>query len=342
MSHKISSKRIVLVFGAASLLFCFSRFAEGVSIEPPSRKYEFQDSPRCREVLQLHPRTVTDIEGGKRIEFSWRHTPYWIDVKNEKGGNLEKPVEWNNRRYEPNLRLAAVLGTIRIEGEDILQLDTALEGQAIILLTKRDNHITFRVYLNEYTPELDSEYIEVPRSPELPRPVFYLSHQSLLPGVQKGDLSFYSRENSRLLVGDIGSKFFYVVGPSGEIRIAMAHFDEVSQLPALVDQNITPIMSDIFVTYRDGEGNVRGATVYELSTFLVMARLLPKMNSFGVGWPLWIRDWTEERGSLISAQMLAFLGISMEEAKLMSSRPIGMTKERLQRLFGPLYFGAKP
>jgi phage baseplate assembly protein W len=342
MSHKISSKRIVLVFGAASLLFCFSRFAEGVSIGPPFLKYKFHDSPRCREVIQLHPRKVTDIEGGRRIEFSWRDTPYWIDVKNGKGGNLEKPVEWSNRRYEPRLSLASVLGTIRIEGEDILQLDTAWDGQAIILLTKKDNHITFRVYLNEYTPEFDSEYIEVPRDPELPRSVFYLSHQSLLPGVKKGDLSFYSRENTRLVVGDIGSKFFYVVGPSGEPRIAMADFDDVSQLPALVDQNITPTMSDIFVTYRDGEGNVHGATVYELSTFLVMAVHLPKQNSNGIGWPHWIGDWSEERGSLISSQMLAFLGISMEEAKLMSSRPIGMTKERLQRLFGPLYFGANP
>lgn len=31
MSHKISSKRIILIFGYAALLFCFSRFAEGVS-----------------------------------------------------------------------------------------------------------------------------------------------------------------------------------------------------------------------------------------------------------------------------------------------------------------------
>ncbi|MBK8201103.1 MAG: hypothetical protein IPK68_01835 [Bdellovibrionales bacterium] len=236
----------------------------------------------------MHPRKVTDIEGGKRIEFSWRGTPYWIDLKNGKGGNLEKPVEWSNRRYEPRLSLASVLGTIRIEGEDILQLDTAWDGQAIVLLTRKDNHITFRVYLNEYTPEFDSEYIEVPRDPSLPRPVFHLSHQSLLPGVKRGDLSFYSRENTRLVVGDIGSKFFYVVGPSGEIRIAMAHFDEVSRLPVLVDENITPKMSDIFVTYRDGEGSIRGATVYELSTFLVMAVHLPKQNSNGIGWPHWI------------------------------------------------------
>lgn len=137
MSHKISSKRIILIFRYAALLFCFSRFAEGVSIEPPPPGYEFIDSPRCREVIQLHPRTVTDIEGGKRIEFSWRDIPYWIDVKNGKGESFEKPVEWSNRRYEPRLSLASVRGTIRIEGEDILQLDTAWEGQAITLLTKK-------------------------------------------------------------------------------------------------------------------------------------------------------------------------------------------------------------
>ncbi|MBK7842125.1 MAG: hypothetical protein IPJ71_00300 [Bdellovibrionales bacterium] len=118
-SLKISGKRNALIFASVTLLSFFARYAEGVSIGPPSRKYPTVDAPRCAKALQLHPRKVSDIKGGKKIEFAWRDTRYWIEVRNEKGEEGENPVEWSNHSSDadtPGLaKIAPVMGTIRID-----------------------------------------------------------------------------------------------------------------------------------------------------------------------------------------------------------------------------------
>ncbi|MBK7842126.1 MAG: hypothetical protein IPJ71_00305 [Bdellovibrionales bacterium] len=174
------------------------------------------------------------------------------------------------------------------------------------------------------------------------KPVFHLLHQAAFPGVHRGDLSFYSRESTSLVVGDIGRKFFYVAKPNRQIEIAMAYSDIVSELPTQIVQNSTSEINSNHVRYLDTEGEIRFAKVYPLFNFVQMAVHLPKQNSRYPWTAIWIKDWTEEKGYLVSAQMLDFLGISMEKAKLLLAGDGILTREKLEGLFGPLFFGANP
>lgn len=134
MSPKISGKRKALIFGAAAFLSFFSRFAEGVWIESTSRKYAIVDGPRCAKVLQLHPRQVSDIEGGKRIEFAWRDIPYWIEVRNGKVENLKEPVKWSNRGY-------ATRSTIGIGRDITKRVDRILFVAELNMMAKRQKNL---------------------------------------------------------------------------------------------------------------------------------------------------------------------------------------------------------
>lgn len=353
MNSQYIAKSKVLISGLAILVCFFSRLPNDSSMgatAPPSQRSTNQADFRCSLALQPIERQVIKIASGKRIKFSSRGIPYMIDVNEVGAKESVKPVERTNTSSGSLAKSTPpVRGTIFLErGESILELNIAEQGEVIIILTGKGDVVTFRAYRKEYDYRLDDAGIAVPRNPDLQGPIFHLLSQSHFPGVKKGNLSHYYQEHDSLVVGDKGSKFFYLVDARGISVIAMADFDEPSYWPSKNVPDKDAIGSGLVISYIDREGTIRGARRFDLYSFLQAAIYLPVATGKPTASPRWMNDWTPLRGTLVSTQMLEFLGITMADAKLIyeagqewnsHGKKKPTYRDHMERLFGPLLFG---